>query len=98
MNVHTKNHSCSRECNILVFASVWLLFTLTMAVQGQMLKADGFVAGGFRLTISGNPGIFQVSGSTNLTQWEPLGMVTNLSASAQFTDPAAVNQCRFSRG
>ncbi len=75
----------------MVFASVWLLLTLTMAVEGQTLKADGFVTAGFRLTITGNPGIFQVSGSTNLTQWDPLGMVTNVSGSAQFTDPAALN-------
>ncbi len=86
-----KNHSGSRWYNILVFASVWLLFTLTMAVKGQTLKAGGFVTAGFRLTITGNPGIFLVSGSTNLTRWDPLAMVTNLSASAQFTDTAALN-------
>ena len=43
----------------------------------------------FRLTILGEFGaLYDISGSTNLSDWSIAGAVTNTYGRAQFTDPA----------
>jgi hypothetical protein len=47
---------------------------------------------GFRLTLTGESGTnYTILGSTNLTDWTPLGTLTNTYGTVQLTDPAATN-------
>jgi hypothetical protein len=58
---------------------------------------EGLTPTGFRLTVvSDPPSVHQILGSTNLSLWETLGIVTNNFGEAQFTDGGATNlQRRF---
>ncbi len=63
------------------------------------LRADtpleGFVDGGFRLTLTGEFGTnYAILGSTNLADWTLVGTVANTYGTAQITDPAATNLFR----
>ncbi|MCX6924582.1 MAG: hypothetical protein NT154_15410 [Verrucomicrobia bacterium] len=53
---------------------------------------EGLVEDGFRLTLTGEFGTnYAILGSTNLTDWTPIGVVTNTYGTVQLTDPAATN-------
>jgi hypothetical protein len=57
---------------------------------------DGLVEDGFRLTVLGESGAtHQLFGSTNLSDWTPVGIVTNTWGTVQFTDSAATNRRAF---
>jgi len=59
----------------------------------------GQTSGGFTLTLISDPGsVYQIQVSTNLSSWQSLGTVTNISGQVQFTDTGAVNsKARFYR-
>jgi hypothetical protein len=64
-------------------------FTKRPWLQGEgnpeMLGQDGF-----RLTLTGEFGAaYELFGSTDLSGWAPLGIVTNIWGMVQFTDPGA---------
>ena len=53
---------------------------------------DGPTSDGFRFTLLGEFGAqYRVDGSTNLTDWSPLIVLTNIYGKSQFTDPAGTN-------
>jgi len=56
-------------------------------------------SGGFTLTLISDPGsVYQIQVSTNLSSWQSLGTVTNVTGQAQFTDAGAANsKARFYR-
>jgi hypothetical protein len=53
---------------------------------------DGPSADGFRFTLLGEFGAqYRIDGSTTLTDWSPLIVLTNTYGKSQFTDPAGTN-------
>jgi hypothetical protein len=53
---------------------------------------DGLSPQGFRFSLSSDQqAVFQIQSSTNLSSWQNVGSVTNVSGTVQFTDPAATN-------
>jgi hypothetical protein len=61
----------------------------TLSVQNGL---DGMTGNGFRLTLSGDPGSgYRIDGTTNLTDWQAIGTLTNVYGVVQFTDPAGTN-------
>jgi hypothetical protein len=53
---------------------------------------QSFTPQGFRFSLLSGTGLtYQVQGSTNLFSWANLGVVTNTTGEAQFTDPAGTN-------
>ncbi|HEY9173728.1 MAG TPA: chitobiase/beta-hexosaminidase C-terminal domain-containing protein [Verrucomicrobiae bacterium] len=53
---------------------------------------EGLVEDGFRLTLTGEFGAaYEVSGSTNLLDWSPVGTITNTYGTSQLTDPVGTN-------
>jgi hypothetical protein len=68
--------------------------TISLAMGNPILLTDPerLVNGAFNFTILGSPGqVLAVETSTNLTVWTPIGTVTNVTGSVEFTDPAATN-------
>lgn len=62
--------------------------TLSLTVAAS----DGFGSQGFRFHLTGAPStVCQISCSTNLVNWQNLGMVTNAASPTPFTDPSATN-------
>jgi hypothetical protein len=60
---------------------------------------EGLRPNGFRLTLVGAPpSVFQIVGTTNLSAWVNLGVITNSSGEVQFLDSGATNlNSRFYR-
>jgi len=56
-------------------------------------------SGEYRLLLSGPVGkVYRLDGSTNLTSWEALGTLTNLTGTVEFIDPPRTNSAhRFYR-
>jgi hypothetical protein len=68
--------------------------TISLAMGNPILltNPERLVNGAFNFTILGSPGqVLAVETSTNLTVWTPIGTVTNVTGSVEFTDPAATN-------
>jgi len=56
---------------------------------------DGMSSQGFHFTLDGDPGFaWQIQRSSNLSQWQQVGNVSNASGKIQFTDPSATNSSR----
>jgi hypothetical protein len=61
-------------------------------VRRRTVSSSRIVAEHFELNVSGLPGeVYQIQASTNLVHWEIVGVVTNLTGTAQFTDSQAAN-------
>jgi hypothetical protein len=59
---------------------------------------EGMSAAGFRLSVMGDPYVYQILGSSNLISWEGIGVVTNEADEVPFLDGSATNQpLRFYR-
>lgn len=70
-------------------------FTARPELQVDRPGLDGWLPVGFRFTLTGDPpATFQIFGSTNLTNWDWLGWLTNSFGEAQFTDPTATEAAR----
>ena len=55
-------------------------------------QGDGFGPAGFRFTLSSDPdSIYEIFASTNLVNWQSLGLLTNTFGEAQVTDISATN-------
>ena len=60
--------------------------------------ASGLSGSGFTFAVAGDPGaIYQILGSSNLVDWQPVGMLTNNSGTTQFTDPTATAGHKYYR-
>jgi hypothetical protein len=59
-------------------------------LQAPALEAVGFVAGGFKIRLKQAPqGVFRIYGSSNLQNWQNLGLATPIGVDQEFVDPAA---------
>ena len=58
--------------------------------MGQCI--DGLPTEGYRFTLLGDLGaVYRIDGSSNLLQWVPLALITNLYGAEQFIDPTVTN-------
>jgi len=70
-------------------------FSARPVLRVSQAGIEGWSESGMRFTVLGDPQtILQIYGSTNLTAWESLGLVTNSSGTVQFTDPNVVTRSR----
>jgi hypothetical protein len=70
-------------------------FTGSFQLRASQPGTEGLLPQGFRFTVIGDPfTVYQVFGSTNLTNWDPLGSVSNATGEVQFTDSSATNTMR----
>ena len=68
------------------------------AVSGPTTLSGSFTDGQFHLTVTGQPGVYVVQGSTNLTSWVSLSTNTNTTGNFNYTDTTApVPDSRFYR-
>ena len=68
------------------------------AVSGPTTLSGSFTDGQFHLTVTGQPGVYVVQGSTNLTSWVSLSTNTNTTGTFNYTDTTApVPDSRFYR-
>jgi hypothetical protein len=64
--------------------------TLAVGTPPLLLNARTALQGGFAFTLSGTPGaVYLIEGSSNLLNWTPLTLVTNLTGTVNFTDTPA---------
>jgi len=70
-------------------------FTSRPALRANRPGLEGFTPQGFRFTLISQPQTrYQILGSTNLTVWDILGVVTNALGEIQFTDSNALSGSR----
>jgi len=67
-------------------------------IKPLTILESGFYTNGFCFTVSSTPGLtVAIETSTNLVNWNSLGIVTNLTGTAPFVDPATNQLQRFYR-
>ena len=67
-------------------------FTARPTLRVDRPGLEGPTPAGFRLTLVSDPAlVYQLFGSADLTGWNYLATITNLSGELQFTDPTATN-------
>ena len=67
-------------------------FTGGPSLKIKTPQGDGFGPAGFRFTLSSDPdSIYEIFASTNLVNWQSLGLLTNTFGEAQVTDISATN-------
>jgi hypothetical protein len=67
-------------------------FTGGPSLEIKTPQGDGFGPAGFRFTLSSEPdSIYEILASSNLVNWQSLGLLTNTFGEAQVTDVSATN-------